>query len=130
MIGKAITVSFYQRIFPRGDWHYPFDETALGRHLDQMAGELATFGIGLHHRQDDAATIEIKGYGDLLNSIRIGSPQDGIANLCLGHIIGTSADRDLFQDLRRGVFRVAFAPETIEPDGASKIVCHNCGCGC
>ena len=37
---------------------------------------------------------------------------------------------DLFEDIRRGVSRVAFAPEMIEPEGENKAVCHNCGCGC
>ena len=50
--------------------------------------------------------------------------------VCLGHIIGASPNRDLLEDVRRGVNRVAFAPETIEPEGSSKVVCHNCGCGC
>jgi hypothetical protein len=36
----------------------------------------------------------------------------------------------VFEDLRRGVSRVAFAPEMIEPEGSNKVVCHNCGCGC
>ena len=56
--------------------------------------------------------------------------QDGFSNLCLGHVIGASPNRDLLEDIRRGVNRVAFAPETVEPEGSSKIVCHNCGCGC
>ncbi len=127
---KVVTVSFYGREFSRGDWHYPLDEAGMGRFLEDLAGELAGFGIRLLHRQDDAVTLRIEGYGDLLNSVRIGSPQDGIINLCLGHIIGVSPNRDLFEDIRRGVFRVSFAPETVEPDGASKTVCHNCGCGC
>ena len=69
-------------------------------------------------------------YGDLLTTVRLRSPRDHIGNLCLGHVIGQSANCDLFEDIRRGVSRIAFAPETIEPEGSNKVVCHNCGCGC
>ena len=74
--------------------------------------------------------IEARGYGDLLNAVRIRSSKPGLGNLCLGHVIGCSAHLDLLEDIRRGVRRIAFAPETIEPDGSDKVVCHNCGCGC
>ena len=98
--------------------------------LSVLAEELAPFGITLHHARDKEMVLEIKGYGDLLNTVRIRSPRDAIGNLCLGHIIGSSPKCDLLADIRRGVNRVAFSPETIEPEGNNKIVCHNCGCGC
>jgi hypothetical protein len=84
----------------------------------------------LRQAKEEEIVLEVKGYNDLLNTVRLRSPQDGIGNLCLGHIIGASPNRDLLEDIRRGVNRVAFAPETIEPEGSNKIVCHNCGCGC
>ena len=79
---------------------------------------------------EEDVSVEIKGYGDLLNSIRLRSTEPGVGNPCLGHIIGESVDCDLLADIRRGVSRLAFAPDTIEPDAAHKKVCHNCGCGC
>jgi hypothetical protein len=127
---KEIRVSFYRREFTRDDWHYPLDPQALESFFARFAEELAAFGIRLCHGQEDAVTLQVQGYGDLLNSVRLRSPQDGFSNLCLGHVIGASPNRDLFEDIRRGVNRIAFAPETVEPEGSSKVVCHNCGCGC
>ncbi len=127
---KRIDVVFYRRSFPRADWRYDFNQGELERFFADLKEELARFDIVLGYAFDDSVTLEIKGYGDLLNSVRLRSACDNIANLCLGHIIGSSPNRNLFDDIRRGVNRVAFAPETVEPEGSSKIVCHNCGCGC
>lgn len=130
MQGKEITVVLYGRRQARTDWSFELDEQTLNEMLDALAAELAPFGITLRLAKEKDVVLEIKGYGDLLNTVRIRSPRDSIGNLCLGHIIGSSPNRDLLADIRRGVNRVAFAPETIEPEGSNKIVCHNCGCGC
>lgn len=127
---KEITVVLYGRRQVRTDWNFALDEQALSEMLNALAAELAPFGVTLRLVNEADVVLEIKGYGDLLNAVRIRSPRDAIGNLCLGHIIGSSPDRDLLADIRRGVNRVAFAPETIEPEGSNKIVCHNCGCGC
>lgn len=126
---KEIAVVFYGRRFSR-DWRYEIKESDLAGFFERLRTELAPLGIRVSHHQDDAVSIDVKGYGDLLNCVRIRSPRDNISNLCLGHIIGPSPNRDLLEDIRRGVNRVAFAPETIEPEGSNKVVCHNCGCGC
>lgn len=127
---KEITVVFYGRIFTRSDWQFEVNDEFLASFLADLREELAPLGIALRRIDDPQTVLEVRGYGDLLNTVRIRSPKDGVGNLCLGHIIGVSADRDLLQDIRRGINRVAFAPETIEPEGSDKIVCHNCGCGC
>ena len=127
---KEISVNLYRREFSRKDWQYPIDQEALGIFLADLAAELEPFGIALVQGPEAEVTIAVKGYGDLLNAVRIRSLKDGFSNLCLGHILGPSPNRDLFEDIRRGVNRVAFAPETIEPEGSNKVVCHNCGCGC
>jgi hypothetical protein len=130
MSQKVITVVFYKRRHPRSDWRIDFDEEALCTFFDRIVDEFTPLGIRVECLKDDALCFDINGYGDLLNSIRIRSPRDGIGNLCLGHIIGASPNREPLEDIRRGISRVAFAPETIEPEGSDKIVCHNCGCGC
>jgi hypothetical protein len=130
MQGKEITVVLYGRRHSRADWSFDLDERALDEMLNGLAEELAPFGLVLRREADAEMVLEIKGYNDLLNTVRLRSPQDGIGNLCLGHIIGISPNRNLLEDIRRGINRVAFAPETIEPEGSNKIVCHNCGCGC
>lgn len=127
---RTITVAFYRRQLVRDDWDYPVDVTALDSFFRDLNAELDRYGIRVEPVQDDAVTIDIRGYGDLLNAIRIRSPEAGFGNLCLGHIIGSSPQRDLHADIRRGVNRIAFAPETVEPEGSDKVVCHNCGCGC
>jgi hypothetical protein len=130
MQAKEITVVLYGRRHSRADWSFDLDERALDEMLNGLAEELAPFGLVLRREADAEMVLEIKGYNDLLNTVRLRSPQDGIGNLCLGHIIGISPNRNLLEDIRRGINRVAFAPETIEPEGSNKIVCHNCGCGC
>ena len=127
---KQVTVAFFARRFPREDWSMEIPEEKLTKFFDELAAEFGPLGVQVERVDDPAVTMEIRGYGDLLNSVRIRSPKDGLGNLCLGHIIGQSANRDLFEDIHRGVSRVAFAPETVEPEGSDKIVCHNCGCGC
>lgn len=130
MNGKDITVVFYGRKFPRSDWRYEMDMEKTGEFLRTLAEELGPLDIHLQWREEASHEVEVRGYGDLLNCVRILSPQDNIANLCLGHIIGVSAGRDLLEDIRRGINRVAFAPEMIEPEESNKRICHNCGCGC
>ena len=127
---NVLTVVFYSRRNPRSDWRLDFDEEALAVFFDRIVEEFAPLGIRVEYLKDESLSFDIKGYGDLLNSIRIRSLSDGIGNLCLGHIIGASPNLDPLEDIRRGLSRVAFAPETIEPEGSDKIVCHNCGCGC
>jgi len=130
MKNKEITVVFCGRNYPRDDWKINIDEAAVQAFLTQAAQEMASLGVTLRHTVEEAFVVVINGYGDILNSVRLRSPQDGIINLCLGHVIGSSPNCDLVEDLRRGINRVAFAPETIEPEDHNKIVCHNCGCGC
>ncbi|HKI51284.1 MAG TPA: hypothetical protein VJ995_04370 [Geothermobacteraceae bacterium] len=127
---QTITVAFYKRLLVRQDWEYPIDEQQLALVVQELNTDLNRFNIQVHHVQDDVVAMEIRGYGDLLNSIRIRAPHAGFGNLCLSHIIGASPGRDLYADIKRGINRIAFAPETIEPEGSDKVVCHNCGCGC
>lgn len=127
---KEITIVLYGRRFPRSNWRYDLDEITFAAFFTALTQELAPFGILLRQAREEEIIIDVRGYGDLLNTVRIRSASAGIGNLCLGHIIGASPNRDLLEDIRRGINRVAFAPETIEPEGSDKIVCHNCGCGC
>jgi len=117
------------RFSPDG-WKYPFTPEVLRSEVQRMDEDLRGLGLQVVFAVEEARKVEVRGYPDLLNAIRIRSSRPGLGNLCLGHIIGRSANLDLLEDVRRGVKRVAFAPETIEPDGSDKVVCHNCGCGC
>lgn len=131
-MSKVLEVVFFDRIWASDDWRYDryenLDKT-LRSFLAEMGAELAGFGIELHV-VDEELKSDIRGYGDLLNSMRISFSAAGIASYCLGHIISESKNLDIIEDLRRGINRVAFAPEMVEPAGSDKVVCHNCGCGC
>ena len=130
MMSRDISVVFYGRRQGRSDWSFELDEVEKADFFASLEEEFAPFGIAVRRLEEPDVLIEVQGYADVLNSVRLRSPKDGIGNLCLGHIVGASPNRNLFEDIRRGVNRVAFAPETIEPEGSDKIVCHNCGCGC
>jgi len=127
---KEVTVVFYRREFKDDKWRNAVDEQGLDALFERLGKDLASVGVRLLRAEDPDMVMEIKGYGDLLNSVRIRSPKDGVGNMCLGHVIGQSAHLNLVEDIERGVNRAAFAPETIEPEGSDKVVCHNCGCGC
>ena len=127
---KEITVVRYGYRLTSREWAPDVDVDALGGFVENLHRELQPLGVTVSYLVDLENVLEVKGYGDLLNTIRLRSPKDHIGNLCLGHIIGQSADCNLFEDIRRGVSRVAFATEMIEPEGSNKVVCHNCGCGC
>jgi hypothetical protein len=127
---KEITIVFYGRRYPRQDWSFNWDQRAVDELLGEIQREFLPLGIVIEAVLEEGVVLDVKGYGDLLNTVRIRSLGDGIGNLCLGHILGSSPNCNLIEDIRRGVSRVAFAPETVEPEGSDKIVCHNCGCGC
>ena len=129
MAEKNLTIAFYQRELVRSDWAYHFPQHELQVFLQDLSRELEAFGVTVTSVEEELS-INVKGYADILNSVRVRYPAAGLGNLCLGHIIGSSPNANLIEDLRRGINRVVFAPETVEPDGSDKIVCHNCGCGC
>lgn len=130
MNGKKMMVTFFQQNHQRPDWKVDRESDAFRSFLVELSAELAGFGVEIGHIDNDSITIDIKSYADLLNSVRISSPSDGIISQCVGHIIGKSDKLDLIEDIRRAVRRVAFAPETIPPEDHNRKVCHNCGCGC
>lgn len=126
---KKISVVFYQRNYLADKWQQKVKQEELDALVAELSRELAPLGFDFNILDDDTI-MDIKGYGDLLNSVRVRCPAHGFGNMCLGHIIGASKTLNLAEDIRRGVNRVCFAPETIEPQGSDKVVCHNCGCGC
>ena len=86
--------------------------------------------IALRIVRNPEVVVTINSYGDLLNVVKISSPEDGHSNQCIGHIIGKSQHLDIREDIAAAVRRIAFAPETVAPSGEFRKVCHNCGCGC
>jgi hypothetical protein len=130
MTGKKMVLTFFRQEHVRTDWEVELAAPSFQSFLQDLALDYARFGIELKRADNDAVTIAINSYADLLNSVRISSPADGFTSLCVGHVIGKSANLDLQEDIRRAVSRVAFAPETIPPEDHNRKVCHNCGCGC
>jgi hypothetical protein len=60
--------------------------------VTRLQGEYSPFSIVVHGQWQEDIVLDVNGYADLLNCVRLRSPRDGIANLCLGHIIGKSAN--------------------------------------
>ena len=135
MAGSAKMLTTLQVVFyrcvpaPDSDWCDRSDWKAVEALLSSLADELKGLNINLQHCTEPSEIV-VRGYADILNSIRLRYPSGGFANTCLGHVIGCSTHCDIAEDLKRGINRILFAPETIEPQGSDKIVCHNCGCGC
>ncbi|GAM11058.1 hypothetical protein OR1_03366 [Geobacter sp. OR-1] len=130
MTGKKLLVTFFGQNHVRPDWKIDTDGEAFACYFAGLQGELERFGIDIARVDNPSVTINVNSYADLLNSVRISSPADGITSQCVGHIIGKSENLDLLEDIGRAVKRVAFAPETIAPEEHNRRVCHNCGCGC
>lgn len=127
---KEISVVLYGYRLKGKKWCPPVLPQGVGSFVTELASEYGKYGIALSYKEEPENILEVKGYGDLLNTVRLRTNDPTLGNPCLGHVIGQSEKCDLLEDIRRGISRVAFAPETIEPDGSSKKVCHNCGCGC
>jgi len=130
MAVKKLVLTIYKQNHLRPDWRVDTAESGFLLVIKGLKAELAGFDIEFSWVMDDAITIEVNSYADLLNAVRVSSPSDGFANKCVGHIIGKSQNLNLFEDIRRAVNRIAFAPETVPPDDHNRKVCHNCGCGC
>lgn len=130
MARKEITVIFYRQNHMRDNWKIDLQGPESERFFCTLTEDLSRSGVVLKRAINDGFTIDVNSYSDLLNSVRISSPADGFANVCVGHVIGPSPNLDLLDDIRRAVTRMAFAPETVPPEDHNRKVCHNCGCGC
>jgi hypothetical protein len=130
MATKHISLIFYHQNHLRPDWRVDVDSPEFTLFLNDMEQDLSRCGIALTRVENPVFTIDIRSYADLLNAVRITSPDDGFTNICIGHVIGQSPNLNLAEDIRRAVNRIAFAPETVPPEDQNRRVCHNCGCGC
>jgi hypothetical protein len=129
-MAKMMRLTCYAQKHKRPEWESALTGISFDLFFAELAQELERFGITLERHEDDSRLIEVNSYVDLLNAVRIGSPSDGISNICVGHVIGKSPRLDPQEDIKRAVNRIAFAPETVAPDQENRKVCHNCGCGC
>ncbi len=127
---KQMVITIHDQEHFRKDWYVDFDGQPFQEVLAVMKAEMERLGVQLTVVRNRDAVISINSYADLLNAVRISSPQDGHSNQCVGHIIGKSQRLDIVEDIGRAVRRVAFAPETVAPSSEFRKVCHNCGCGC
>lgn len=130
MAAKKMLLTIYAQNHLRTDWTVDLSGDDFQLFFSGLAQELDGFDIELNICLNNEICIDVNSYGDLLNAVRVSSPVDGFANRCVGHIIGKSQNLNLYEDIRRAVNRVAFAPETVPPDEHNRKVCHNCGCGC
>lgn len=129
-MGKMMRLTCYEQKHLRPEWQDTLTGIGFELFFAELVQDLARFGITLERGDGSGQVIEVKSYADLLNAVRIASPSDGIANVCVGHVIGKSPHLDPQEDIKRAVNRIAFAPETVPPDDENRRTCHNCGCGC
>lgn len=127
---KQMVITILDQEHLRKDWYIDFDGQRFQDFLAGMKVEMKRLGVLLTVARNRDTVISINSYADLLNVVKISSPQDGHSNQCVGHIIGKSEGLDIMEDISRAVRRVAFAPETVAPSSEFRKVCHNCGCGC
>lgn len=127
---KQIRLTVYEQNYIRKDWNFDFEGTGFNEFYDSLAMDMRKMGIDLDLVRNREAVIDINSYADLLNVVKISSPDDGHSNHCIGHVIGKSPNLDIQEDIKIAVRRIAFAPETVAPSSEFRKVCHNCGCGC
>lgn len=127
---KQMLITIHDQKHLREGWFFDFEGMQFQDFLEQTITEMKLLGVILSVVRNRDAVISINSYADLLNVVKISSPQDGHSNQCIGHIIGKSEHLDIMEDIGIAVRRVAFAPETIAPSSEFRKVCHNCGCGC
>lgn len=127
---KDMTITVFAQEHIRKEWYFDFDAEAFRHFCETLSRDMKRLGVALHIVHNRGTTIKITSYADLLNSVRISSPDDGHTHQCVGHIIGKSEHLDIMEDIGTAVRRIAFAPETIAPSNEFRKVCHNCGCGC
>ena len=125
-----MTISVLSHEHVRKEWLYDFEAAGFADFFKSLTREMKKLGVSLRMVRNREANLRINSYADLLNAVRISSPDDGITNHCVGHILGKSRNLDIQEDITAAVRRIAFAPETVAPDGEFRKVCHNCGCGC
>lgn len=127
---KQMVLTILEQNYLRNDWSVDFDGSSFQAYLSGLIKEMKKLGVSLSVVRNRDAVISVNSYADLLNVVKISSPQDGHSNQCVGHIIGKSQGLDITEDISAAVRRVAFAPETVAPSSEFRKVCHNCGCGC
>lgn len=127
---KQIIVTIHEQKYLRKNWSVDFDGQPFMTFLAELVKGMKRLGVHLTVVRDRDTVITVNSYADLLNVVKVSSPQDGHGNRCVGHIIGKSGKLDIMEDISAAVRRVAFAPETVAPSAEFRKVCHNCGCGC
>lgn len=127
---KQIVMTVHDQKYLRNDWNFDFDGRAFELFVKGITAEMKRLGVHVTVTRVQDPVISIDSYADLLNVVKISSPQDGHSNQCVGHIIGKSPELNILEDISTALRRVAFAPETIAPSNEFRKVCHNCGCGC
>lgn len=127
---KQMIITVHDQKHLRSDWYFDFDSRLFQDYLTELKAEMKRLGVILAVVRNQDVVISINSYADLLNVVKISSPQDGHSNQCVGHIIGKSNQLNIMEDIGTAVRRVAFAPETVAPSSEFRKVCHNCGCGC
>jgi hypothetical protein len=127
---KQLVMTVHGRKFLRNDWFFDFEGPGFETFLKSITADMKRLGVVLTVMRNQDSVLSIDSYADLLNVVKLSSPDDGHSLQCVGHIIGKSPELNILEDISTAIRRVAFAPETIAPSNEFRKVCHNCGCGC
>ena len=99
LFSKNITLTVLNQEHVRRDWFFDFDGEAFQEFFDVLVMHMGKMGIGLALKRNCEAVIKINSYADLLNVVKISSPEDGHSNHCIGHIIGKSENLHILEDI-------------------------------
>ncbi|HIJ86476.1 MAG TPA: hypothetical protein HPP97_02195 [Desulfuromonadales bacterium] len=127
---RQMVITIHDQKHIRKEWYLDCDGQLFQTFMGGFIKEMKRLGVTLSIVHNRDVIITVNSYADLLNAVKISSPQDGQSSQCIGHIIGKSPNLDIMEDICAAVRRMAFAPETVAPAHEFRKVCHNCGCGC
>ena len=68
---KEITVVLYGCHLTNNEWSPDVDFGAIDGFVEKLSTDLSTLGITVSYREELDTLLEVKGYGDMLNLIRL-----------------------------------------------------------
>jgi len=87
---KPIVITVLGQNHQRKDWFFDFGGAPFAAFVSGLTADLEPLGVAVRLVFNTDITITINSYADLLNCIKISSPQDNHHNHCVGHLIGKS----------------------------------------
>ena len=77
---KKIAISVCRQNHLRDNWKVDLEGDSFMGFVSDLTRELAGYGVEIESSHNDAVTVNVNSYADLLNAVRITSPADGFIN--------------------------------------------------